>query len=403
MSIKIQYNKQLLEKLCLRDECIVDFTKIEKYNRDITVDFTCKCGNTHNKTFSGINYSGGFCKICTNNNKQQSEYQEKKKEYQEQNKEKIKEKKKEYYEQNKEKIKEKNKEYYEQNKEKIKEYQEQNKEKIKEYYEQNKEKIKEYREQNKEKIKEYREQNKEKIKEKKKEYREQNKEKIKEYYEQNKEKIKEYREQNKCPHGKCKRYCKECGGSALCKSSWCHTRAIPKYNNYCLTCCINICPEIQVSRNYKTKEKEVVDRIKEKYPDFTWIHDKKVVDGCSKRRPDLLLDMGYHIIIVEVDENKHTGYDCSCENKRLMELSQDLQHRPIVFIRFNPDSYINQNKLKISSCWRTNKLGVIQIMKTRMTEWKERINILNQQIQYWIDNKSNKTIEIIELFYDNYL
>ena len=38
--------------------------------------------------------------------------------------------------------------------------------------------------------------------------------------------------------------------------------------------------------------------------------------------------------------------------------------------------------------------------KTRMTEWKERINILNQQIQYWIDNKSNKTIE---LFYDNYL
>jgi hypothetical protein len=42
-------------------------------------------------------------------------------------------------------------------------------------------------------------------------------------------------------------------------------------------------------------------------------------------------------------------------------------------------------------------------MKTRMTEWKERINILNQQIQYWIDNKSNKTIEIIELFYDNYL
>jgi len=36
-----------------------------------------------------------------------------------------------------------------------------------------------------------------------------------------------------------------------------------------------------------------------------------------------------------------------------------------------------------------------------MSEWEERINILNQQIQYWIDNKTNKTIEIIELFYDN--
>jgi len=70
MSIKIQYNKQLLEKLCLRDECIVDFTTIEKYNRDIKVNFTCKCGNTHNKTFRSINNFGGFCKICTNNNKQ---------------------------------------------------------------------------------------------------------------------------------------------------------------------------------------------------------------------------------------------------------------------------------------------------------------------------------------------
>lgn len=65
------------------------------------------------------------------------------KEYREDNKEKI----KEYYEDNKERMKERMKEYYEDNKEKI------NKRK-KEYYEENKEKIKEYREDNKEKIKE---------------------------------------------------------------------------------------------------------------------------------------------------------------------------------------------------------------------------------------------------------
>ena len=203
-----------------------------------------------------------------------------------------------------------------------------------------------------------------------------------------------------CPHGKRKSTCKECGGSALCKSSWCHTRGNSKYNGYCLYCCINIFPDIQVSRNYKTKENEVVDKIKEKFPDFTWIHDKKVEDGCSKRRPDLLLDMGDRIIIVEIDENKHTAYDCSCENKKLMEISKDLQHRPIIFIRFNPDSYIDKNGVKISSCWKVNGLGVLQIHK--QTEWNERIKILNLQIQYWIDNKTNKTIEIIELFYDNY-
>ena len=60
---------------------------------------------------------------------------------------------------------------------------------------------KEYNEDNKEKIKEYREKNKEKKCQQNKEYREKNKEKIKEFLEKNKEKRsqqnKEYREENK--------------------------------------------------------------------------------------------------------------------------------------------------------------------------------------------------------------
>ena len=204
-----------------------------------------------------------------------------------------------------------------------------------------------------------------------------------------------------CIHNKDKRHCKECGGSRLCKSSWCETKGNPKYEGDCLPCFVNN-PENNdkpVFRNYKTKEKDVVDRIKQSFPDFTWVSDKKVFDGCSRRRPDLLLDMGSHIIIVEVDENKHTDYDCSCENKRLMELSQDLQHRPIIFIRFNPDSYINSEGLSIKSCWKLNKLGVITISKSKQTEWEERIDKLKQQIKYWVEHSTEKTIEIIELFY----
>ena len=202
-----------------------------------------------------------------------------------------------------------------------------------------------------------------------------------------------------CIHNIHKQYCKKCNGYKLCKSSWCETvvGSHKKYDGYCVYCFIHLFPNEPNTRNYKTKEKNVVDRITQTFSNFTWVSDKKVQDGCSRRRPDLLLDMGTHTIIVEVDENKHTDYDCSCEHKRLMELSQDLQHRPIVFIRFNPDNYINQEGVSIKSCWKLNKLGVMQITKNK--EWNERIEVLKQQIQYWIEHPTEKIIEIVELFY----
>jgi hypothetical protein len=202
-----------------------------------------------------------------------------------------------------------------------------------------------------------------------------------------------------CEHDKFKSRCKKCGGTQLCKNEWCETIGNPKYEGYCLICFIHMFPDKPNTKNYKTKEKDVVDRITQTFTNFTWVADKKVQDGCSRRRPDLLLDMGSYIIIVEIDENKHTDYDCSCEHKRLMELSQDLQHRPIVFIRFNPDDYTNQEGILVKSCWKLNKLGVMTIPRNKQKEWEHRIDCLKQQIQYWIDNLTEKTIEIVELFY----
>lgn len=206
-----------------------------------------------------------------------------------------------------------------------------------------------------------------------------------------------------CIHNKRKSRCKICDGRELCKSPFCEIQLNNinklKYDGYCLRCFIHLFPDKPNTRNYKTKEKCVLDYIHQQFPNFTWIADKKIQDGCSLRRPDLLLELGTHILIVEVDENKHNDYNCSCENKRLMEISQDLQHRPIIFIRFNPDGYIDQNGNIIKSCWKLNNLGIMSIMKTKQKEWDERLDTLKQQIQYWIDNPTEKTIEIVELFY----
>ena len=206
-----------------------------------------------------------------------------------------------------------------------------------------------------------------------------------------------------CKHNKDKRYCKECDGYALCKTPNCETKKQKKYNNHCLNCFIHLFPEEPVCRNYKTKETATAQFITTNFPNFTWNLDKRIKDGCSEKRPDLMCDLGYQVIIVEVDENQHGTYDCSCENKRIMQLSQDVGHRPLIFIRFNPDAYINSNGEKITSCWGTTpKTGILKIKNNKIDEWNNRLEELKSQIEYWTndENKTDKTVETIQFFYD---
>ena len=186
-----------------------------------------------------------------------------------------------------------------------------------------------------------------------------------------------------------------------CKSPWCNTMVKKKNKGYCVHCFMHIYPDEPITRNYKTKECSVVEYVKDTFPDVVWVADKKVSGGCSKRRPDLLLDLGNKCIIVEVDENQHTDYNCSCENKRIMELSQDVGHRDIIFIRFNPDKYMKGNE-NISSCWGINGNGLCCVKKTKRKEWDSRLKVLEQTIDYWIrpQNITGRTVETIPLFYN---
>lgn len=187
--------------------------------------------------------------------------------------------------------------------------------------------------------------------------------------------------------------------SKRCKSTWCSTRFTKKYDGYCLFCYMNLFPDKAVSRNYKTKEYSVVEYVKTSHP-HPWISDKQIDGGCSHRRPDLLLDLIDQVIIVEIDENQHTEYDCSCENKRIMELSQDLAHRPIVFIRFNPDDYKNGVTM-IRSCWNKDNKGICFVKKSKQEEWTHRLHVLGETIKYWLKHRTDKTVEIIHLFYNS--
>ena len=192
-------------------------------------------------------------------------------------------------------------------------------------------------------------------------------------------------------------------GFFFCKSSGCNTRGYPKYEGYCAPCFVHDPrnKDKPARRNYKTKESDVVERVKQSFKDYDWVVDKTVQGGRSRRRPDLLLRMRTHVIIVEIDENKHNAYECSCENRRMMELSRDVNHTTIVFIRFNPDAYEDvKTGKKVKSCWTIDeRTQVLHVSTANRQQWEMRVEKLKQQIQLWIKNVPTKTVEVIQLFY----
>jgi hypothetical protein len=165
-------------------------------------------------------------------------------------------------------------------------------------------------------------------------------------------------------------------------------------------------PDEPVARNYKIKEKHIVDHVKTELPDVTWVCDKRYdfapSDCASLRRPDMYCDFGTHVVIVEIDENQHKLYDTTCDNKRLCELYQDFQHRPIVFVRFNPDDYKRANGSTVTSCFGYGKDGMCRVKKNKSHEIVERLNVLCDTIRHYSSSclVINKSITQIHLYFD---
>jgi len=138
----------------------------------------------------------------------------------------------------------------------------------------------------------------------------------------------------------------------------------------------------------------VVNNLREAFPAICLVNDKRVDGGCSKRRPDIFVDVLSHVVIVEVDENAHIAYDKTCENRRIMELSEDIAHRPLVFIRFNPDGNSTG-----PSCWGVNGDSVAVVKRKRAVEWQDRLATLSRTVGFWITTIPDRTVELIKLFY----
>jgi hypothetical protein len=113
--------------------------------------------------------------------------------------------------------------------------------------------------------------------------------------------------------------------------------------------------------------------------------------------------MGEYVVVTEIDENQHQAYDCSCENKRLMELFQDAGNRPLVMIRFNPDQYYDQHENSVASCWGyTETQGLCAIKKNKVAEWAARLATLKTTLDLVFSQGPTKEVDVIHLYYDGF-
>lgn len=217
---------------------------------------------------------------------------------------------------------------------------------------------------------------------------------------------------NICEHNKLKYQCVECKGSKICEHNtrrnicitcspetacqYCKSVSIisSKWTPYCFRCYCVLNPDVEIKKKFKLKEHYVKDELVEYYKDsLTMTFDKSIQGGCSRKRPDIFIDFGSQCLIIEIDENQHMNYEC--EQKRMLEIYEDIGFRKVIFIRFNPDGYTyNNNKYKTP--FNYTKTGIINIDKKEM---KRRIELLIEKIDYYKNIHIDKDFIVEFMFY----
>ena len=193
------------------------------------------------------------------------------------------------------------------------------------------------------------------------------------------------------------RYCNTCktedmiNVSDKCKNPDCLNCGNIKYRYYCTHCFSNLFPNDPLTLQIRTKSKEnyVRDFLNEHFEGF--IHDKPLWTGhcdCSQRRRiDHRSLIGNTLLCIETDENQHKYYDKLDEEIRYDDLYM-LHSGKFIFIRFNPDKYINKNGTTVNP-----------YMKKRMDDLYDEINIHIKRIH---NDENTELLELHYLFYDGY-
>jgi hypothetical protein len=164
-----------------------------------------------------------------------------------------------------------------------------------------------------------------------------------------------------------------------------------KYKNYCTECFRRNFPLDPLTFQIRCKTKEIATRdyINANYEGFQ--HDRMLETGhcdCTiKRRIDHRKLIGNTLLVIETDENQHKSYNKMDEETRYDDLYMAHSGK-WVYIRFNPDKYINKNGIRKNPT-----------IAARLNVLKDEID---KQIKRIEDEENAELVERIYLYYDGY-
>ena len=187
-----------------------------------------------------------------------------------------------------------------------------------------------------------------------------------------------------------------------CVSEWCpHIVQNDKYDGYCTHCFKNLFPDDPRTPKIrvKTKEELVRQHINKNFEGFT--HDKPIVwGGCDcnmRRRVDHRKLINGTMLAIETDEGQHKTYDEKKEENRYDDLFTGAHSGHWIFIRFNPDGYMDSKGKKRGGMFKSDGKKNSKEAERRLTALTEEIE---KQIRRIENYENTELLEIHKLFYD---
>ena len=142
-----------------------------------------------------------------------------------------------------------------------------------------------------------------------------------------------------------------------------------------------ICKECK-KRSTK-KEWAIVKHLRKNIDTKFEYNSSKMLQGCSKRRPDVYFELSTYCLIVEIDEHQHRTYEDICECSRINEIVNGIGGKSVIILRFNPDTTKHKGKR----------------LKLKLSD---KIDLLVDKVkEELVKNYETFQVKIIQLYYDD--